>query len=106
MQYAFYRCAALESIPSPGPEAPFARVTTFSKAFDSCDALREIPADLFAGCTELTDLSSCFNDCDALKSIPEHLLDDCTGVEKLSSIFAYCRGLESVPGGSLPPAPR
>ena len=98
MQYAFYRCAALESIPSPGPEAPFARVTTFSKAFDSCDALREIPADLFAGCTELTDLSSCFNDCDALKSIPEHLLDDCTGVEKLSSIFAYCRGLESVPG--------
>jgi len=49
MQYAFYRCAALESIPSPGPEAPFARVTTFSKAFDSCDALREIPADLFAG---------------------------------------------------------
>lgn len=98
MEYAFFGCSALESIASPGVSRPFAGVTTFSKAFNGCDALREIPADLFAGCSALTDLNSCFNDCDALKSIPEHLLDDCTGVEKLSSIFAYCRGLETVPG--------
>ena len=98
MEYAFSGCKALESLPSPVPEASFARVTTFSKAFSNCEALREIPADLFAGCTALTDLSSCFANCYALQEIPGHLLGDCSGVEKLSSIFAYCRGLESVPG--------
>lgn len=98
MEYALNGCAAVEEIASPALEGSFDRVTTFSKAFYGCDALSDIPADLFAGCAAATDLSSCFNDCDALKSVPAKLLDDCTNVEKLSSIFAYCRGLETIPG--------
>lgn len=98
MEYALYGCAAVETIASPAMEGSFVRVTTFAKAFQGCDALKEIPADLFAGCAEAADLSSCFNDCDGLKSVPEKLLDDCANVEKLSSIFAYCRSLEQIPG--------
>ncbi len=98
MEYAFFGCAALESIPSPVSEGSFERVTTFSKAFNGCDALREIPADLFAGCGAVTDLSSCFNDCDGLTSVPAGLFDDCVNVEKLGSVFAYCRKIETIPG--------
>lgn len=98
MEYALYGCADLVTIASPAMEGSFNKVTTFSKAFNGCDALGEIPADFFAGCTAATDLSSCFNDCDGLKSVPEKLLDDCTNVVKLTSIFAYCRGLETIPG--------
>lgn len=98
LEHAFYGCAELESIPSPAVDRSFERVTTFSKAFNGCDKLGEIPADLFTGCSAVTDLSSCFNDCDGLKSIPANLLDDCVNVKKISSLFAYCRGLESVPG--------
>lgn len=105
MEHAFYDCAALESIPSPVMEGSFERVTTFAKAFNGCDGLQQIPADLFVGCGAVTDLSSCFNDCDGLRSVPERLFDDCANVSKLSSVFAYCRRLETVPGKLFAPCP-
>lgn len=98
MKHAFYFCTGLERLASPAVENSFAGVTTFNKAFNGCDALRQIPADLFAGCSAATDMSSCFNDCDALTSVPEGLFDDCASVETFRSVFAYCRGLQTVPG--------
>ena len=93
---AFDGCDALTEI----PENLFAncpKVNTFFQTFALCKSLKSIPTGLFAHNPEVTDFSGTFMDCSTLKSIPENLFANCPKVTDFSETFDGCAKLTSIP---------
>ncbi len=96
MQYAFYYCRNLTTLPDEVGDA-FADVTTFQYAFCYCSALTEIPEGMFDKSTAATSFYGTFFGCTTLKKVPEGLFDNCTKVTTFNATFYICSGLEEVP---------
>ena len=93
---AFDGCDALTEI----PENLFAncpKVNTFFQTFALCKSLKSIPTGLFAHNPEVTDFSGTFMDCSTLKSIPENLFANCPKVTDFSETFDGCTSLTTIP---------
>ena len=90
---AFDGCDALTEI----PENLFAncpKVNTFFQTFALCKSLKSIPTGLFAHNPEVTDFSGTFSGCEALKSIPTSLFDNNRKIEVFSGLFSNCTSLK------------
>lgn len=72
LEYAFYNCENLQSIPSDIAHS-FDAVTTFSNAFYNCYALGSIPEGLFDKATKATNFDFTFANCQEISSIPADL---------------------------------
>ncbi len=68
-------------------------ITDFSEAFDGCDALTEIPENLFANCPKVNTFFQTFALCKSLKSIPTGLFDNNRKVSDFSYTFYGCSAL-------------
>ena len=68
-------------------------ITDFSEAFDGCDALTEIPENLFANCPKVNTFFQTFALCKSLKSIPAGLFDNNRKVSDFSYTFYGCSAL-------------
>lgn len=97
MQYAFYRCVNLKSLPADGCKA-FSACTSFESAFSGCTGLAEISPDLLKYATRATTLKYMFNGCSSLQFVPAALLANCTAVTNIYSLFNDC-DLRVVPAG-------
>ena len=96
LDYAFYNCSNLVSIPenifSNNPN-----VTSFKSTFTNCTNITSIPENIFSNNTMVTDFSSCFYGCSSLASIPSGLFANNTAVTTFQSCFYACSKLASIP---------
>ncbi|MCD8294482.1 MAG: hypothetical protein LUE27_04430, partial [Clostridia bacterium] len=121
LQYAFYQCRYLDSLPADTMGA-FAEVTTAEQAFARCgDAtfydgtttydpstafgLSEVPEDLFQYATKCTNFDQCFYWDYNLEAIPAGLFRNCEAAESFSSCFSWCIKVEEIPEGLLDGCP-
>lgn len=72
LEYAFYNCENLKSIPTDIVRS-FEAVTTFSNAFYNCYVLECIPEGLFDNATKATNFDFTFASCQEIASIPANL---------------------------------
>ena len=91
----FRRCTGLASIPDHY-FSTFQNAVSFSDVFAFCN-FTSIPADLFTGCSKVTDFSYAFNTCSHLTSVPAGLFSPCPGVTKFTGVFKGCSALSSLP---------
>ena len=95
LDYAFYNCRNLVSI----PENIFynnPNVTSFKSTFSSCTNITSIPENIFSNNTMATDFSYCFYNCNSLTSIPSNLFANNTLVTTFQSCFSGLN-LTSIP---------
>lgn len=85
----------LTSIANPG-ETSFANLSNIDGAFRDCFRLTDIPAGLFANCTELRSADKVFQGCGNLKDIPEDIFANCKNVTHAVYTFAET-AIESIP---------
>lgn len=100
-------------------------ITSFSKIFNLCPRLTEVPDGLFAANTKVTDFtyafagcaelvtvgkvfgtstasvkfSYVFNACPKLATVPEGIFDGQTGATMFDYAFTNCEGLQTIPAG-------
>ncbi len=104
MEYAFYDCQDLLSVPSD-TDGSFSNVTTMKYAFyrvqnKSGNTYKAYPSDLLKYCTEVTDFSYAFYQNMRMSGyvIPDGFLDNCVKAVTFEYAFAQC-GLNSIPDG-------
>ena len=95
---AFAGQTKLKEIPA-GIFDGLTEVTGFDGTFVECTGLTSIPQGLFDKCSNVTSFEGAFNGCTALASIPEGLFDYNTKVTSFSQLFGGCTGLTSIPQG-------
>ena len=96
LEYAFYGCTELTSIPA-NLFSNNTAVTTFLGTFYYCSELTGIPENLFSNNTTVTSFKDTFNGCNGLTSIPENLFQYNTAVTSFRGTFLNCSGLTSIP---------
>ena len=69
-------------------ENSFRHLKNIEGAFRDCFRLKDIPAGLFANCTEITSVDRIFQGCGNLKEIPEDLFANCPQVTHAVYTFA------------------
>ena len=74
-------------------------MTSFKAAFEYCENLTEIPANIFKGCVLTTSLHSIFERCSSLEIVHEGLFSGLSNVSDLGRCFLYCDNLRELPVG-------
>ncbi len=93
MQYAFYYCSNLVSVPSL---EGFSEVTSFARVFYYCSKLKAAPS--FKNCTAATSFQYAFYNCTALTTIPDGIFTNCSSVTNFGYLFQNC-AITSLPNG-------
>lgn len=96
MYYAFVRNNLLTSIP-PDENGSFSEVTDFTRTFEDCRNLEEIPERLFRFCGKTVSFDWTFSKCHSLVSIPDALFEGCCSAESFYGTFNGCYLLEIIP---------
>ena len=87
MEYMFYRCSQLTSVPL----LDTSKVTTMYSMFSYCSQLTSVP---LLDTSNVTSMYNMFSYCSKLTSVP---LLDTSKVTIMDSMFSYCSKLTSVP---------
>lgn len=87
MQYMFYNCSSLTSVPL----FDTSKVTNMNNMFGACGYLTSVPA---YDTSNVTSMASMFNYCSNLTTIPQY---DTSKVTNMNSMFANCAKLVSIP---------
>lgn len=71
----------------------FANIESFKYAFRDCNALIEVPENLFANCPIVTSFENTFDNCVNLITVPNNLFTNCSNVTNFKETFTGCTGL-------------
>lgn len=75
------------------------KVTNFSWSFGYQTKLTTIPAGLFDKNVNVASFGSIFNNCTALVTVPAGLFDKNINVTNMNRVFRACKSLQSIPKG-------
>jgi len=102
LKYINFTESALNELPPNNPNSSFKYIDDASESFGYYDKgfastkITSIPADLFKGCTLLTDIKQCFQDCSELISVDSTAFKGLSNITNMFAIFSSS-GILTIP---------
>jgi hypothetical protein len=102
LKYINFAESTLNELPSSNPLSSFKNINDASESFGYYDKgfaytkITHIPADLFKGCTLLTDIKQAFQGCDDLTTIDPSAFSGLVNITDMFALFDSC-GLTTLP---------